>query len=93
MELGFKFFQIGVINGFPQQMYFDLDNISIREFIDTFTEKFGRQLKEDLLNEQDRLRPEYVIILNGVNISERDSLDTIIPRNSEFLLTVQMYGG
>ena len=92
-SLGFKFYQIGVLDNFPNQIHFDMDNITVRELFMHLSEKYSRDIENYLIDEGDRIKSEYVLILNGVNIVEYQGLDSIIPKDSELLLSVLMFGG
>ncbi len=91
--LGFDFYQIGVIENFPLQIQVDVENLTVKQFVKHLSEQYSRDIEGDVFDYENQLKNEYLFILNGVNISDGQGLDTVISKDSELLLTVLMYGG
>ena len=91
--MGFDFYQIGVIENFPLQIQVDVENLTVKQFVKHLSEQYSRDIEGDVFDYENQLKNEYLFILNGVNISDGQGLDTVISKDSELLLTVLMYGG
>jgi len=91
--LGFFFYNMGVLDGIPSKMRIERDNITVRQFILHLSETGKPDAANIILDNEGRVKPGFLLILNGKNISDHQGLDTIIPGEGQLLLTIELYGG
>ncbi|MCR4442556.1 MAG: hypothetical protein QHH10_10135 [Peptococcaceae bacterium] len=91
--MGFFFYNMGVLDGIPSKMRIETDNITVRQFIRHLSATGKPNAADIILDNASRVKPGFLLILNGTNIFDRQGLDTIIPSEGQLLLTVELYGG
>ena len=91
--MGFTFYHLGVLKYLPSKIYFDADNITLREFIQRLSAQYRRDVKEELFEHGDRMKQGFLFVLNGKSIYGGEGLDTVITPDSQLLLTIDIYGG
>ena len=91
--MGFTLYQTGMLPELPEKLNFDEDNITIGALFQQLAGKYGENVLAGVLDRDGEIEKDTMIVLNSRIIRQSDALETLIPPDSELLITVQLAGG
>ena len=91
--MGFTLYQTGILPGLPDKMVFEEDDITVGDFFQLLSAQYGGRVLEEVLDREGIVLEGTLVILNGHIIRLPDVLATLIPSESEMVLSVMIAGG
>jgi len=91
--VGFTLYHSDMLPGLPGKMRFDLDGITVGELFTLLANQYGDQALTEVLDKSGKLHREAMVVINGSILRQPLVLSTVIPAESEVLVTVLMAGG
>lgn len=77
-----------------KKQYIEMQAKTVGEAIEHFEQKYIAQLPDYLKSkDQKHLNDQILILLNGVNVKNLDSMKTILADNDEIQISVPIIGG
>ena len=91
--MGFTLYQTGILPMLPKKLTFEEDGFTIEVLFHLLSKKYGENALAGIFEPDGSMEENTLLVLNGVTIKPLQVLHTVIPAESELLITALIAGG